>query len=98
MFYYYWGKENHSLIPGSLLNRGLLPKNGNCKISPSACHATAVKLFFPSQLKKVRHLLLLSEMMTMTYFCIVSASNLSYSQESMTLTCDPTMFTMNYTL
>ena len=24
-------------------------------------------------------------MMTMTYFCIVSASNLSYSEESMTL-------------
>ena len=33
----------------------------NCKISTSACHATTVKLFFASQLKKVRHMLLLSD-------------------------------------
>ena len=85
MFYFYWGRENRSLYQGVHYIEVCFQNNGNCKISLLACHANTVKLFFPSQLKKVRHILLLSGTKRDdddAYFCILPASNLAYSQES----------------
>ena len=56
MFYFYWGKENRSLYQGVRYIEVCFQNNGNCKISPLACHATTVKLFFSFTAKKSKTL------------------------------------------